>query len=558
MVRQIVISAAMVALSYSGADAGNLYSVGLENMAELLRGDVRLIAMGDSFSAPYYGRVPLAGLRVWPISNISGMSGGATVNTRTVSCASFCSPVSIIQSSDPSGYLVERETSNSYYALPLRGIQEIYTSTSFSDNGSNQLFQFKFNLTGSNHLANGMHGPFSEVGDHVMFRLLYRCPGDLSLQLEEIKIRDYNEEVGTMQLLTGARPLWHLGELPSSGSRSAVPAHINASAIDYPARNSQLLQIGLDQTSNLIGTNKYFSPAGCVYYHQNGDGEREEGLYFNYVADDSWSYTGFGCDTEGATAHDKKFSLEQFTYWLDVTTLDRNQPTLFMWYFAPEILSYNTSYARMSNMIDQADKAAALVGLNEVHHLIVISHNLYLTGDEEQNRIYILNQQNAAYDIAAMRPTVAAASIYAATGGTFFSGESGIPWLLYRGFDHFEFGSNSFNLVDFSDGDLLDNSNIHPKNPESAAFFASILGELIRESGCPADIVEDGIINISDILYVINNLGGGFTNGDINNDGIVDIVDLLLVIDTWGECWPVQAPYNTPAFRSKRKERWTQ
>jgi len=30
------------------------HSVGLEKMAKLLRGDVRLISMGDSYSSPYF------------------------------------------------------------------------------------------------------------------------------------------------------------------------------------------------------------------------------------------------------------------------------------------------------------------------------------------------------------------------------------------------------------------------------------------------------------------------------------------------------------------------
>jgi hypothetical protein len=161
-----------------------------------------------------------------------------------------------------------------------------------------------------------------------------------------------------------------------------------------------------------------------------------------------------------------------------------------------------------------------------------------------------MNQQNAAFDLAQKNPSIAAASIYAATDGTLFTGTSAVPWLLYHGFDSFEFGSNAINLVDFSNGDLLDIGNVHPKNPESAAFFSSILSDLIRESGCPADVTGDGLISVSDILAVIDHMGELNADEDINNDGIVNITDLLLVVDTWGECWPMQAPFNTPAFRN--------
>ncbi len=160
------------------------------------------------------------------------------------------------------------------------------------------------------------------------------------------------------------------------------------------------------------------------------------------MADDSWSYSGFGCDTEGGDHHDKKYSLEQFTHWLDITTLDRNQTTVFMWYFAPEALSYSTAIEQMTNMINQANQSAELVGLTSTQHLIVISHLFEMDADDEQTKQYLQNQQNAAFDIAATVENISAASIYEATDNVLFTGSSAIPWLLYKGFDTFEFGSN--------------------------------------------------------------------------------------------------------------------
>ena len=59
-------------------------------------------------------------------------------------------------------------------------------------------------------------------------------------------------------------------------------------------------------------------------------------------------------------------------------------------------------------------------------------------------------------------------------------------------------------------------------------------------------------INLFEITLsnLISTNGNG--EGDINEDGIVDILDLLLVIGGWGECWPVQAPFNTSTFRNLR------
>jgi len=550
MMQTIAITAVLSTFSTS-MHGGDVDSVGLENMAEILRGNVRLIAMGDSYSSPYFSRVPMACLRVWPIPNIAALGGGATVNSHLIECGVECHPVSLIQASDDLGYRTERYSQELYFALPVRGLREIYTSNSFDDEGSDELFEFRLNNSGSNYLSNGVHGLFSEIGDEVAFRLLYRCPSNTSLQLDALKVQDNGADVGVVELRNNARSLWHLGEDPHSSTRPAVSGQINASGIDFPSNNSVYRKVQLDQMKPLAGSNQYFEPAGCVYYHRDESGIPEVGLYYNHLSDDSWSYLGFGCDTVSNANFDKKFSLEQFTYWLDVTTLDRNQPTVFFWYLAPEALSYTTAKERMANMIAQADQAALQIGLASVQHLIVVSHFFDLSGDEENDRQFLLNQQNAAFDLAQDIPSIAAASIYAATDGTLFSGTGAVPWLLYHGFDSFEFGGNAINLIDFSNGDLLDVGNVHPKNPESAAFFSAILSEIIRESGCPADVTGDGHINVSDILAVINHMGEEFADEDINNDGIVNILDLLLVVDTWGDCWPMQSPFNTPAFRDR-------
>jgi len=556
MFTQLALSAAFGILFVvsSGHGTENVHSVDLEHMAKRLRGDVRLIAMGDSYSSPFIARVPIAALRVWPIEHIAALGSGATTSSHTFICSHQCGPVAHIKAEDPLGYTIERNTAKTFFTLPVLGVQEIYTSASFDDQGNNRLFEFKQSSSGKKYLSNGMHGVFAEEVDELNFRLLYRCPSDLDKQLPELKILDNLQDVGITQLRNGVRPLWHLGENPALGTRQAIPRQINASGIDYPANNNAggLLTMRLEQLEPLAGTNQYFEPAGCVYYHVDEKGEREKGLFFSSIADGSWSYSGFGSDAEGENAFDKNFSLEQFTYWLDVTTLDREQPTVFMWFLAPEQLSYQTSLHRMINMMNQADESAKRVGLTTVEHLIVIGSLFSLTGDLEVTREFIRNQQRAAFDLANALPHVSAASLFAATDEVLLSGNSGISWLLYKGFDQFEFGSNNLNLIEETNGNLFDQWGIHPASGDAAAFFASLLGEIIRDAGCIADVVPDGLINTTDLLSIISHIGEGDVEQDINEDGIVNILDLLFVIDGWGDCWPVQAPYNTPAFRSSR------
>ncbi len=53
---------------------------------------------------------------------------------------------------------------------------------------------------------------------------------------------------------------------------------------------------------------------------------------------------------------------------------------------------------------------------------------------------------------------------------------------------------------------------------------------------CPADLNEDGFVNVNDLLMVIDAWGSAGGVADINTDGIVDVVDLLEVVGSWGAC----------------------
>ena len=52
---------------------------------------------------------------------------------------------------------------------------------------------------------------------------------------------------------------------------------------------------------------------------------------------------------------------------------------------------------------------------------------------------------------------------------------------------------------------------------------------------CP-DINNDGYVNVSDLLAVIDQWGLTNSPADINTDGIVDVSDLLIVVGNWGPC----------------------
>jgi hypothetical protein len=89
MVKLFVISAVIaIFASSNGANGSN--STDLEGIARLLRGDVRVIAMGDSYSTSYWGRVATAGLRVWPIPHISAIGGGTGYGNNILRSVDYC------------------------------------------------------------------------------------------------------------------------------------------------------------------------------------------------------------------------------------------------------------------------------------------------------------------------------------------------------------------------------------------------------------------------------------------------------------------------------------
>jgi hypothetical protein len=51
----------------------------------------------------------------------------------------------------------------------------------------------------------------------------------------------------------------------------------------------------------------------------------------------------------------------------------------------------------------------------------------------------------------------------------------------------------------------------------------------------PADINQDGFVNVTDLLIVLEQWGNTDSPADITGDGIVDVSDLLAVIAAWGD-----------------------
>ena len=59
----------------------------------------------------------------------------------------------------------------------------------------------------------------------------------------------------------------------------------------------------------------------------------------------------------------------------------------------------------------------------------------------------------------------------------------------------------------------------------------------IKRPTCPADLNNDDVVDVSDLLEVLSEWGAcGACPADINGDGLVAVGDLLAVLDAWGPC----------------------
>jgi hypothetical protein len=52
---------------------------------------------------------------------------------------------------------------------------------------------------------------------------------------------------------------------------------------------------------------------------------------------------------------------------------------------------------------------------------------------------------------------------------------------------------------------------------------------------CPADLDDDGMVGVEDLLILLANWGGS-GDGDLNDDGVIDVADLLGLLGAWGPC----------------------
>ena len=134
-------------------------------------------------------------------------------------------------------------------------------------------------------------------------------------------------------------------------------------------------------------------------------------------------------------------------------------------------------------------------------------------------------------------------TISTSSGGYLFSSgmNQSVSWSSATNF--------SINLSTSARGMLLDNQFIMVGAYQSSTSsmtidnseYAPKLSLLVEtpEPVCEADFNDDGYVNVSDMLELIESWGPCFLkscDADLDGDNIVRVSDLLILIDSWGTC----------------------
>ncbi|MEN0020048.1 MAG: GC-type dockerin domain-anchored protein [Planctomycetota bacterium] len=489
--------------------------------------DVRVIAVGDSFAVSRWNRMPQALLNELPGQTVVAASNGTMQNgTAFIRGRADTNEFEQVRGESSLSYRMLRSTpDNEFYTLPLRGVLEWF--------GSPDLVLGSGGRVGRVQLQNGRFDP-AGVGlgiksDPVLFRLITWTPSDPSLTFDTLTVQVAGQSF-TFDPSTQARGLLHLGEDPNQ-QRTPIPSEINAAPQDLiftpPANVSDQIDVRITPGPGFIGSNQYLHVAAAVATSLDPDTlERRPGLYYTPLADVSWSYSGFSSTVPGNGPTDKRMSLEQLVQWLDITTLDVDQPVVVLHYLAAERESPNRA-AQVEAIVDRFDAAAALVGIQPVEHVLVLPHFHIITDSGgPTDRAAFESLREEMFEIAERRERVAAASIYDETDGMFFNGSAEAQtWLAGNGFDEFVYAGKMADLTDAdNDSDLLDTGNLHPTSDDAAAFYADRLAAALARPIAP-DVNHDGVLSIDDFSAFVAAFFADDFAADANFDGVLNIDD---------------------------------
>ena len=80
---------------------------------------------------------------------------------------------------------------------------------------------------------------------------------------------------------------------------------------------------------------------------------------------------------------------------------------------------------------------------------------------------------------------------------------------------------------------------VHALMSDPQWSFATVLPDgnyVPHENSCPADLDDNGSVDVNDVLLILAAFNTPGPSGDLNNDGTVDVTDILILLAAYGNC----------------------
>jgi hypothetical protein len=375
-------------------------------------------------------------------------------------------------------------TATSWYGLPSSKLAEVYGNTGVAPTNG---------IIGTVTLANdnlspGATGRFTDAGDEVRARLVYR---EASSQLNSVVLR---EHVGD-----GGSNFTTLDMSPGPGT-NALNANLAAGQLTMANNLDGEPRIEIVEDSNDLladAGGAYLQMLNLVAYKVDL-GAYERGVYWGSLGDDSFRYLGFGNDTAASGAigitRGKTVSEAQVAAWLEATTIDPEQDVYMWWHMDTEGIQSDAEWQTdFAACLDQMNGAAATAGITgNVRHCIVIPpvSQGEFQGTRDYNTYANIVMRDAARNLSNSRSDLAVFSIMDSTEAVLFDGRTeATDWLTTNGYNAFSYGGvGTVNLATTNGGDLFDSgtpTGVHPFNQDVAAFFVSFVADATPDGSGP-------------------------------------------------------------------------
>jgi hypothetical protein len=490
------------------------FAVGLEDLPDPHRDDFRLIVLGDSFALPTMTRIPTALMARLPEGRIRAWRVPAKPNAAPLRLLD--TGPDVFQLNDPSEqgcYGFETDRGGVQIGLPVTRPMDLRVA-----NGASGRAVYTLRLedleVGSPALE-----PFAK--EPVTVKVIHRWP---TSSLNAVP-------------LTSIEGDWVPGEVLSPGALGELGSCF-----------LERLVIG-----DLVRLRTANAGSGALQVLDFILLRNSPGVYFSALADESWSYAGYGNNRFCESANDKTFAQSELSNWIAATTLDPSEPIVFMSMLSTEGVLDQDFRVELESIVSQSFGAVEEAGLDvPIFMLFVLPmrHSIGGVLPVEDEPDAFEHSWDAMAELAHEQQRIGAISLYHMTDGIRFDGGSlSKQWLQDRCLNLHRYSGSQYNLaLPPYNGKLHDPPMIHPRNEVAATFMARLLRYAWRGWSWPGDVDADGVLTSEDADLVLQAVGQvGDVPEDLNEDGVVDAKDVSEITGRL-DCANAPAPPPSPDF----------